>query len=129
MEGLITHESVPSITMDPHTHLPSTWRTAIGPLLTNRRIRMREAQGFYGKAAQQRALLRITDKHEKLSRAGVIFRCVGCDTTEGIKYLHWSYLPKAGWYCPRCLAVHRIERDREENMARALAERIRQEYV
>lgn len=123
-----THESIPHVTMDPLVHLPSTWKDAKGKLLTNRRIGELAAMGHYGKAAQQRQLLKIDHRHQKQSEAGVIFRCA-CDETVGIKYLTWAYLPKPGWYCPRCLAAYREDRERPKLLAKQLAERVRKEYI
>lgn len=88
-----------------NTPIRSTWKTETGKPLTNRRIADYQRQGYYGKAMQEQTL-RVT-RH---LRESVVFRCE-CGVSEEVRFLRYAYLPKAGHYCPRCLAVYKRQRD------------------
>lgn len=118
-----TFESLPRITMDPSVHIGSTWkRLYIGKRLTDRRIRELELLGYYGKERQLRADRRVT-----LTRNGVPMAC-SCGQVLAVKFLRWAYLPKSGWYCPACVAVHRAARDREREQHRRWLEAMAERY-
>jgi hypothetical protein len=107
--------------MDPRVHVRSTWRDPIGTLLTNRRILERMRQGWYGPQLQEKAKARAT------LRTAYVFRCA-CGIAEDVRFLHYSYLPQAGWYCPRCLAKYRKENQQEKELKRRYHEAAKREY-
>lgn len=114
------------VTMDPHAHLPSTWRGdhATKPL-TNRAIARYAREGRYGKALQLRVAK--ADEH-RATKVGIVYRCA-CGASQGVRYLRYGYLPQPGYWCPKCQAVHRATRDKEQELHRQFKERIRNEYV
>ena len=116
-------QQVPGVCMDPHIHLASTWRTGVGKLLTNRRIRELELEGYYGKERQLRAHKKVL-----LTRRGDPIACA-CGEAIGVKFLRWSYLPKAGHYCPKCVKRFQAERDREAEERRSWQVRMEEKYV
>ena len=93
------------------TPIRSTWRTeGSGKALTNRRIAQYQREGWYGPAARERAL-----KVSRTMRAHAVFRCK-CGVSEEVRFLTYSYLPQSGYYCPRCLAQYRRQRDLEKEL-------------
>jgi hypothetical protein len=99
------YEGLPSVNMNPAAHMGSGWRAAIGKPLTNHAITKRMKEGYYGELAKQVAL-------GKCKANGFIDRCE-CGETRGVEHRSFSYLPKAGFYCPACLERHRGGRPRE----------------
>lgn len=112
----MSNEVTPKITMDPRVHIRSTWREAIGPLLTNRRITMRMRQGWYEETAKQKSMANATPTH------GIVYRCE-CGCKKEVRYVTFSYMPRRGYWCPRCIAVH----GKETKLARELAARVREQ--
>jgi len=92
------------------TPIRSTWKTETGKRLTNKRIAQYEREGWYGKARQEKAL-----KVSRTIRAHAVFRCK-CGVNEEVRFLTYSYLPQSGYYCPRCLAQYRRQRDLEHEL-------------
>lgn len=115
--------TTPGVCMDPHIHFRSPWPSvAVGKTLTNRRIRELELEGYYGKERQLRAHKRVL-----LTRKGDPVLCA-CGEAIGVKFLRWSYLPKSGHYCPKCVRAARALRDREAEERRAWQSRMEEKY-
>lgn len=100
----------------------STWRDPIGKKLNNAIIARRARQGFYGKEAQ----LRATKKIEVST--GIVHRC-SCGERVGTLWYKYRYLPKPGFYCPRCLAVHRAAHDKDARARERFNELMARKYV
>lgn len=113
--------SLPSVTMDPRCHLPSTWRDAIGAVLTNRKINEYTKIGYYGIQAKEKAQAKIATKN------GIIYRC-GCGRMDGVRFLRYNYLPKPDWYCKACLAEYQKQRDLEDSLKNKWKEAAKLEY-
>lgn len=90
----------------------STWKGETGKLLTNRKIAQYQREGWYGEAAKEMAL-----KVSRVLREHAVFRCK-CGVSEEVRFLTYSYLPQSGYYCPRCLAQYRRQRDLEQELKR-----------
>ena len=98
-------------TSESKVPIRSTWRTeGTGKRLTNRRIAQYQREGYYGEAAREKAL-----KVSRTLRAHAVFRCK-CGVSEEVRFLTYSYLPQSGYYCPRCLAQYRRQRDLEREL-------------
>lgn len=104
--------------MNPAVHFPSTWRMAIGKVLTNRRIRELELLGYYGKERQLKA-----NKHTLLDASGHVIKC-GCGSAIGVQFRRWSYLPKAGHYCIKCCRYYRLEAQKRREEEREWREQL-----
>jgi len=91
--------------LDLRPSIRSTWRDAIGPVLTDRRITNRQKQGWYGEKAKQQALSRSRTKMPD----GVLVRCK-CGETKAVAYFDYLYLTAPGFYCPACLEQQRLSR-------------------
>lgn len=110
------------VCLDPHAHIGSAWKDAIGKPLTNARILHYVREGWYGTEAQK-----LATKHDP-NLSGIVHRCA-CGEKKNVRFLKFSYLPKPAFYCPRCLAVHRAERDKEKEANRSWKEIVLKEFV
>jgi len=108
---------------DGSAPIRSTWRDPIGKKLTNRIIANREAEGWYGPEAQEKA------QRTPSGSLGIVFRCLECGTRNGVHYLRHSYLPKPGDYCKRCALTHKTAFLKARELDRAFNESILREYV
>lgn len=90
----------------------STWKDPIGKPLTNRRIAFYQREGRYGREAQERALASCVDVN------GFVNRCCepGCNTYINVRWCTFLYLPKVGYYCPKCRQKHRNEALKEKEL-------------
>lgn len=108
------------VSLDPRIRLPSTWRTAIGPVLTNKRIAEYQREGRYG-------------SNLVLPPLQTARPCCACNSTINTRYWSLDYLPKAGVWCNKCRSIHRAKRDKETEQLKRLKEleqlRIVEEYV
>ncbi len=84
----------------------STWRDAIGKPLTNRSIARYQNEGKLGGTPKQRSE----------PKSFVVFRCA-CGVKEEVRFLTYKYLPNSGYYCPRCLAQYRRQKELEQQLA------------
>ncbi len=105
--------------MNPSVHIASTWRDPIGPMLTNARIRRYMLEGWYGPVVKAKA-------ERSIAPSAIVNRCA-CGTI-ATRYARFAYLPKAGFYCAKCIALYRTQRDAEKEKSRQLRERILAEY-
>lgn len=104
-------------------YIPSTWKDARGPLLTNRRIRHYEIAGRYGPEVQERAL-RVAAKLAARS----ITPCIACGS-KGTRFYNYSYLAQHGYFCPVCIAIERKAHEADLELKRRYREASRMEYV
>ena len=119
---VIYHEHVEwtpgGVTMDPHVHLPSTWRDALGKPLTNAAIARYAREGWYGPEVK---------KDFDRAHNGIVHRCkCGSDTT---RFAAYPYLPGEGYWCKRCIGFYRSQREKEQRLRATLKQRILAEYV
>lgn len=124
-ERAVSLGNVSLVPKDTSVRLPSTWRDAIGEQLTNRRIALRQRQGFYGEAARVQAVSKLQD--DQLKKRGIVMRC-SCGRSDA-SYMAYSYLPKAAYYCPTCREVHRSKAGRSRELDKKWKERMAKEYV
>lgn len=113
--SVIVH-SVPQVTMDQCCYLPSTWRRAIGKLLTNHRITYYTRLGFYGKEAQERATKKIGLRPCERE---------GCKSRFTV-FMRFSYLPHAMWCCESCRQMYKIDNEKSEAAAKSLRDKLRE---
>ncbi len=105
--------------MDPHVRLKSTWKDAIGRPLTDRAIVAYARLGYFKG--------RLTLRQPTAAASFIVNRC-GCGSLDAV-WRTYAYLPKPGFYCSRCLAVHRAERDKAAAQAKRWKELLLKEYV
>lgn len=113
--------NLPRLSLSPSHHYGQSWRvdTAPGKPLTNGVITRRMKEGYYGQVAKAAAL-------SKKPVSAFIDRCA-CGATQEVKYMNFSYLPTAGFYCPTCRAKHRDGSVRQK--AHGIARRDLNEFI
>lgn len=113
------------VPMDPHIHLRSSWRDAIGKPLTNGIIRNRIKQGFYGEEAK------LVEFKKVESKTGFIERCCveACGQKLGVRFLKFKYLPKNGFYCEVHRALFREQSAKDAEQEKEINSRLKQARI
>jgi hypothetical protein len=104
------------VCMDIDVHLPSTWRSAIGKTLTNRRIAEYQREGRYGSGL-------------KLPPLDSAKPCIQCKSVINTRKMNYAYLPHAGVYCPACRKEHKAKREKEREIRARLREVRMEDWV
>lgn len=110
-------------TPESGTHVPirSTWRDPIGPMLTNRRIAQHIREGWYGEGRRRKQLEK---DYQRAARTDIVFRCPGCGTDKAVRFIRYSYMPKAGYWCNACREIHRSNAERDAKLTREFKARV-----
>lgn len=112
--------------MNPQVYLPSTWRDARGPLLTDRRIKHYVLLGRYGPEMQERA--RAVQQWIAKRRVLPQFKCIGCGSQDGVRFYAYSYLSEHGNFCPTCIGIERKAHEYDLELKARYREASRREY-
>lgn len=113
---LVSIAKISKVTMDTSARLPSSWRSAIGKTLTNRRIAEYQREGMYGSGL-------------KLPPLNQALPCCECKSHINTRKCPFDYLPKPGVYCKKCLTKHRAERDKQLEENKRAKEAFMNEYI
>ena len=101
----------------PFGYIGNGWKAPRGKLLTNRRIRDYQKEGYYRHMGPGYVIPPTEGEP-----------CLGCKTTKNTRKCPFDYLPAKGYWCSACRTQHREQHLKDKEESRRMKELMLSEF-